>query len=120
MGKKHLGLFCCLTVFAAAIFGGKEVLRAETHAEYGDIASGKRTFAIHCSHCHGPFGNGNLGPNLTDEATLHGENYEDILRVVTYGVRGKAMRSWSNTLNPTRLRDVAAYVYSLYGSQTEQ
>ncbi len=74
---------------------------------------------IHCSHCHGTFGKGVFGPNLTDEATLHGEAYEDMLRVITNGVRGKAMRSWSNTLTPSRLRDVATYVYSIYGSETE-
>ena len=84
-----------------------------------DIDNGRRTFSIHCSRCHGPFGNGALGPNLTDEAALHGETYQDMLSVITNGVPGEAMRSWSNTLTPSRLSDVATYVYSIYGSQNE-
>ena len=84
-----------------------------------DIAEGERTFHVHCVHCHGPDGVGAMGPNLTDEATLHGDEFEDILNTVPNGVEGKPMRSWKNTLSAERLAQVAKFVYSLKGTRID-
>ena len=86
-------------------------------AETDDLMQGRKTFHIHCLQCHGQGGVGGMGPNLTDEATLHGGEYEDILNTVTNGVSGKPMRSWKNTLTPERLEQVARFVHSLKGSR---
>jgi cytochrome c oxidase cbb3-type subunit 3 len=82
-----------------------------------DLTQGRKTFYIHCLQCHGQGGVGGMGPNLTDEATLHGGEYEDILNTVTNGVDGKPMRSWKDTLTPERLEQVARFVHSLKGSR---
>lgn len=82
-----------------------------------DIEAGRRTFLIHCERCHGPDGTGGIGPNLTDQFTLHGETYEDILNVVTNGVPGKPMYPWKNWLDPATIAQVAKYVYSLKGTR---
>jgi cytochrome c oxidase cbb3-type subunit 3 len=88
-------------------------------ADPTDIVEGRRTFMVHCSHCHGVAGNGAYAPNLTDNETLHGDEFEDILGVVTNGVAGTPMRSWSSTFDLDRRRDVAAFVLSLRGSQMD-
>ena len=80
------------------------------------IEEGQRTFHIHCGECHGVGGRGALGPNFTDDVTLHGDRYEDMVNVVTNGVRGRPMRSWIKKLGPVRIREVVAYVYSLKGT----
>ncbi len=82
------------------------------------IEEGQRTFHIHCGECHGVGGRGALGPNFTDDVTLHGDRYEDMVNVVTNGVRGRPMRSWIKKLGPVRIREVVAYVYSLKGSRS--
>ena len=83
-------------------------------AEPIDIAEGRRTFMVHCSHCHGVQGNGAYAPNLTDGETLHGSSFEAILNVVTNGVNGTPMRAWSKTFDTARREKVAAYVHSLF------
>ena len=81
------------------------------------IEEGKRTFNIHCAVCHGPSGGGGAGPNLTDQYTRHGERYEDMLAVVNSGVLDVGMPNWGERLSEERQRQVAAYVFSLFGTK---
>ncbi len=90
-------------------------MRPRVDAE--SLKSGKRTFVVHCEQCHGLGGRGGAGPNLTDEFTLHGETYDDILRVIVNGVPAMQMPTWSQMLSKERIRDVAEYVLTLMGSR---
>lgn len=80
------------------------------------IAAGKAIFAANCAPCHGPQAQGVIGPNLTDDYWLHGDTYAEIVHTITNGVPDKGMISWKNTLNPTKIAQVAAFVMSLKGS----
>jgi mono/diheme cytochrome c family protein len=107
-------------VTALLAFGGLVALPLLGMAEEvveGSLADGQRTFDIHCSACHGFGGTGGAGPNLTDSVTMYGGDYEDILAVVTNGVSGKPMNSWSDKLPPDDLARVAAYVLSIKGTR---
>ncbi len=82
------------------------------------LAQGHRIFTVNCSRCHGLTGRGSLGtggygPNLRDDEWLHGNRYEDMLKVVILGVPGKPMQSWLKVLGAERIQQVAAYVFSL-------
>lgn len=77
------------------------------------VAAGKQIFTQNCSPCHGQQGQGGIGPNLTDNYWLHGNTYKDIVTVVTDGVPDKGMIAWKSTLNPEKIRQVAAFVYTL-------
>ena len=90
-------------------------MRPRVDAE--SLKSGKRTFVVHCEQCHGMGGRGGAGPNLTDEFTLHGETYDDILRVIVNGIPAMQMPTWSQMLSKERIRDVAEYVLTLMGSR---
>lgn len=81
------------------------------------MLEGKRTFDIHCAVCHGFDGSGGAGPSLADDLTLHGADLEDILKVVTNGVRGKPMNAWADKLSPDVIARVSAYVHSLLGTR---
>jgi mono/diheme cytochrome c family protein len=81
------------------------------------MKSGRRTFVVHCEQCHGLGGRGGAGPNLTDEFTLHGETFDDILNIVTNGVPAMQMPTWSQMLTKKRIREVAGYVLSLKGTR---
>ncbi|MCE2942666.1 MAG: cbb3-type cytochrome c oxidase N-terminal domain-containing protein [Gemmatimonadota bacterium] len=80
------------------------------------LEEGKETFVANCAACHGPAGGGVIGPNLTDDAWLHGGQPTDIHRTIAEGVIAKGMPPWAKTLKPEQLNDVVAYVLSLRGT----
>jgi cytochrome c oxidase cbb3-type subunit 3 len=80
------------------------------------MATGASLFASKCAQCHGNKGEGNIGPNLTDEYWLHGGKLTDIYYTVTEGVPSKGMLAWKNQLGPAEILSVSAYVGALRGS----
>ena len=80
------------------------------------MASAKEMFATRCMPCHGPQGQGLIGPNLTDDYWIHGARPTEILRTITEGVPEKGMVPWKDQLKPEELSAMAAYVVSLAGS----
>jgi cytochrome c oxidase cbb3-type subunit 3 len=77
---------------------------------------GKKVFTTKCATCHGMFGEGGIGPNLTDDYWLHGGQFMDIYRIVREGVPAKGMLAWERQLRPAELLAVSAHVGSLLGS----
>lgn len=80
------------------------------------IASGKQVFTLYCAACHRADGGGQIGPNLTDDAWIHGGTLTDIHRTVEKGVLAKGMPEWGKVLKPEQVNEVTAYVHSLIGS----
>jgi cytochrome c oxidase cbb3-type subunit III len=74
-----------------------------------------RVFQQMCSPCHGPAGQGQVGPNLTDRFWLYGGAPTAIHKSITTGFPTKGMPPWGQMLGPTRVRALAAYVVSLKG-----
>lgn len=85
--------------------------------ETGNLAaSGKAIFAANCVACHGNAGEGGIGPNLTDDYWLHGDDIKDIFKVVKYGVAAKGMVPWEQTLTPGQIAEVSNYIITLRGT----
>jgi cytochrome c oxidase cbb3-type subunit 3 len=80
------------------------------------LEEGKQTYAQNCAACHGPAGGGMIGPNLTDDAWLHGGQPMEIHHTVAEGVLAKGMPPWGKMLKPRQLDAVVAYVISLHGT----
>ncbi len=80
------------------------------------VAKGKAVFDLRCAPCHGPQGQGVVGPNLTDNFWIHGGKITDTLHVVQKGVLDKGMLAWEGVIPPDELRAVVAYIYTLRGS----
>ncbi|HEX6054145.1 MAG TPA: cbb3-type cytochrome c oxidase N-terminal domain-containing protein [Gemmatimonadaceae bacterium] len=80
------------------------------------VALGKDVFAKNCAACHRADGGGQIGPNLTDDAWLHGGTIDDIQKVVRDGVLEKGMPPWGKVLKPDQLDAVTAYVFTLRGT----
>ena len=79
-------------------------------------AAGKVVFQKICFVCHGKFGEGLVGPNLTDEYWIHGGKPEDLKKTITDGVPDKGMLSYKSQLSDAQINDVIAYILSLQGS----
>lgn len=80
------------------------------------IAAGKTTFETKCASCHGKLGEGNIGPNLTDDYWLHGGGMTNIAKTIKFGVPAKGMLAWQGELNKEQIIQVASYIMTLHGS----
>lgn len=74
----------------------------------------RTVFAARCIQCHGDRGQGNIGPNLTDDHWLHGSgSLMDLHEVIANGRSQKGMPPWARLLRPLELAQVVAYVGTL-------
>jgi cytochrome c oxidase cbb3-type subunit III len=80
------------------------------------LGAGKAAFQSTCAACHGASGEGTIGPNLTDKFWLHGGKPTDIHRTISQGSVAKGMPAWEQTLGPERVKQLAAYVLTLKGT----
>jgi cytochrome c oxidase cbb3-type subunit 3 len=81
------------------------------------LADGKKLFGSSCAPCHGPDGQGVVGPNLTDDYWLHKGGVKDVFKTIKYGVPEKGMKSWKDDFNPNQIAQLASYIKSLHGSK---
>lgn len=82
---------------------------------------GKKLFEGVCAACHGVDGKGNqdLGaPDLTDNYWMYGSSKESLVKTITQGRHGQ-MPAHRDLLGETRVRLVAAYVWSLSNKPPE-
>lgn len=79
------------------------------------LERGAALFSRVCSPCHGERGAGVVGPNLTDDAFLHGSGLDVVRRVVAEGVPDKGMPAWGAQLGERAVLDLATFVVSLEG-----
>ena len=93
-------------------------------ADQASIDRGQQTYETLCATCHGPYGRGdgplaqNLTirpPDLTLASTLEGRSDKELVKLLRYGsgVNHTPMVV-SQTLNEDALRDVVAYLRTLY------
>jgi cytochrome c oxidase cbb3-type subunit III len=85
-------------------------------ADPAALAAGEATYVKYCQACHAPGGAGMIGPNLADDAFLHGGSIDSVYLVVSTGVLAKGMPAWQSMLKPDELDAVVAYVKSLQGT----
>ncbi|QEC70068.1 c-type cytochrome [Panacibacter ginsenosidivorans] len=81
------------------------------------LGEGKKIFSSTCAPCHGPEGQGVVGPNLTDDYWLHKGGIKDIFKTIKYGVPEKGMKSWEADFSPVQLAEIASYIKSLHGTK---
>ena len=80
------------------------------------VASGKQVFVQNCAACHRADGGGLIGPNLTDDAWIHGGTLVDMHKTITEGVLAKGMPAWGKVLKPDQVNAVTVYVATLRGT----
>jgi cytochrome c oxidase cbb3-type subunit 3 len=81
------------------------------------LAVGQAVFKANCVSCHGANGQGDIGPNLTDDHWKNVTAIEDIARVISDGAGNGSMPAWRNRLSHVnQIVLTAAYVASLRGS----
>lgn len=96
--------------------GPSEETLAKLMANAAVMADAQALFKLRCISCHGPNGEGLIGPNLTDQYWIHGQGrLMDIYGVVNEGVLAKGMPAWGKQLPPIEILKAVAYVGTLRG-----
>ena len=80
------------------------------------LAAGKAVYDANCAACQRGDGGGLIGPNLTDDAWIHGGAPTQVHHTIAVGVLEKGMPPWERILKPEQLNHVTAYVLSLKGT----
>lgn len=83
------------------------------------LAEGQKLFVDKtCVTCHGAAGEGNaIGPNLTDNAWIHGGSDEAVFNVIKNGVPEKGMTPYKDQLTDSKIKSLVFYIQkSLKGS----
>lgn len=75
------------------------------------LQTGKSIFEANCTTCHKD-GSGDIGPNLTDNFWLYGNQIKDVFGTIKNGT-SNGMPEHASKLNPVQLQQVASYVLSL-------
>lgn len=79
--------------------------------EASDLSSGKALFEANCVACHNPNGEGNIGPNLTDDHWIYGPDVKDLFKTIKLGTPN-GMPEHASKMNPIQLQQVSSYVLS--------
>lgn len=77
-----------------------------------ELNKGKALFINNCVVCHTETGQGDIGPNLTDDYWLYGGDIKDVFKVIKYGAPN-GMPSHEAKMNPIQLQQISSYVLSL-------
>jgi cytochrome c oxidase cbb3-type subunit III len=80
------------------------------------VKKGSEIYAAKCLACHGPQGQGLVGPNLTDDFWIHGGKVTEIKGVIVNGVLEKGMLAWKAMLTNDEINAVVAFVWSMHGT----
>ncbi len=80
--------------------------------EKSDLNTGKSLFETNCASCHKSSGEGDVGPNLTDDHWIYGFDIKDVFASVKKG-RPNGMPEHASKLNPIQIQQVSSYVLSL-------
>lgn len=83
-----------------------------------EIAAGENLFKTHCAACHGANGAsvpGGVGPNLSDNFWIHGNNISDIFKTIKYGYPDKGMKSWKDDFSPNQIAQLSSFIKSIEG-----
>jgi cytochrome c oxidase cbb3-type subunit 3 len=97
-----------------------EQIRSNTEKSAFANSMAKVLFADNCAACHQAGGDGVMGsyPNLLDDAWLWGGSFEKIQETISNGRTG-SMPGFKASLSTKQISDVADYVLSLSGEETD-
>ena len=103
-----------LRVFLLLCLAG--LLSGQTNPFAGNAAAidlGKGNFRLYCSPCHGIHAQGGRGPDLTRGSFAAGDSDADLFRVISQGVEGTEMASYSGHFDDQMIWRFVAYIRSV-------
>lgn len=102
-----------LLVLAAVVCLGQSARKNPFHGSAVDIDTGRATFRIYCSPCHGIGAEGGSGPDLTLGVYEAGDRDEDLFDVIASGASGTEMAAFGGRMNDNTIWRIVAYLRSV-------
>lgn len=94
------------------LFINSDSIIAQTSKNKDNISAGKNLFAMYCVVCHNEKAEGNIGPNLTDNYWLHGNDFETITQIIVNGTTF-GMPEHKSKLTPVQVGKLISYLNSV-------
>lgn len=84
----------------------------------GAIEEGKTIYKeMNCFACHGMNGEGNaIGPNLTDNFSIHGCDFKSVFSIIKNGEPAKGMTAFKGQISDEKIQKIASYILTLKGT----
>ena len=76
----------------------------------GDPTAGAGVYTAQCAACHGPQGEGGIGPALVNNLFIQSQSETDLRQFILDGRPGTAMAGFLNRLDDTQLADMIAFL----------
>lgn len=80
--------------------------------DQSDLDAGKAIYDARCVMCHKAKGEGDIGPNLTDEFWIYSGDIKAIFKVIKTGT-SNGMPEHASMLNPIQIQQVASFISNL-------
>lgn len=93
---------------------------AEYQTDEAVMKAGQVLYKKNCAVCHADDGGGGVGPNLTDDYWIHGEDMKGVFTTISEGVPAKGMIPWKGLMSPQQIQDVSNYILSMVGTAPAQ
>ncbi len=77
-----------------------------------DLSAGKTLFQNNCVVCHGEKGEGDIGPNLTDDYWIYTGDIKAIFKTIKLGT-ANGMPEHASKLNPIQTQQISSYIWHL-------
>ncbi len=77
-----------------------------------DLSTGKTLFQNNCVVCHGEKGEGDIGPNLTDDYWIYTGDIKAIFKTIKLGT-ANGMPEHASKLNPIQTQQISSYIWHL-------
>src|SRR5438093_6970812 len=110
--------------FLFVLFGGLALAQREPENPFKNdpqaVEAGRGAFRIYCSPCHGIRAEGGRGPDLTRGVYSEGDRDADLFAVISSGVPGTEMPSFSLGLGDENTWRVISYIRSVTRHDAEK
>lgn len=119
LDKENQKIDALVTAAAEAAPEVTPELLADAIENHDFIDEGEAKYASTCAACHGQAGEGGIGPNLTDNAWIHGGSPMDIHHIIDVGVPEKGMAAWGDTLSHSEHVGLVVFLETIRNTNVE-
>lgn len=81
--------------------------------------TGPNIYAEVCSQCHGPDGEGGIGPSMRDPEFQDGKTDSELYDIINRGHAATTMVAWGEILSAKQVQELVTFIRQLKDGQTE-